>query len=310
MLPNPPVSQIMTKDPPIISVDEELSAIMQRFDEYHLRQAAVCQGSRLVALLSDGDLKRFSLSVAFQDRPNINAVFLDHFVGMNAVTNPEYCALAPNATLLDALEGMETFGHFSVPVVDDSHNLLGMVTVFDALRYLADVPNSRDRFGRKQKTTLARKRLTVAGIMTREPTIVDVMTGITEAIDLMRNGEYRHLPVLRAGIPVGVLTRRDILKFTYSSVFDPEGPEEWHLLDDIIDIESVMTPDPDTVSADTSIPEGAKILLKNRTGCLLVTSHGGQQLEGIATEKDFMRLLRKELHSYWNPGNKRKNAKK
>ncbi len=301
MLPNPRVSQIMTSQPPVIASDERLSRVIQLFDDLHLRQVPICEGKKLVALLSDGDLKDFSLSVAFQDRPNVNAVFLDHFVGLDAVSRKDYCPLSADATLLDALEGMETLGHFCVPIVDCNHELLGTVTVFDALRYLADVPGSKDKFGRHQKMTLAKKNLAVSSIMTKEPTTVDVFSSITNAMELMESGGFRHLPVLRNDIPIGVLTRRAILKFTYSSAFGMEALDERHLLDDIIDIESVMTPDPDTVVPSTSIPEAARILLRNRTGCLLATSRGGERLEGIATEKDFMRLLRKELHAYWNP---------
>jgi len=157
VLPNPRLSQIMDGNPTVVNRDERLSVVLRLFHERHIRHVPVCEGRRLVGLLSDRELRRYSLSALFQDLPNVNAVFLDHVVRLDDVCRDDYISLSPNATLLDALEAMETMKHYCVPVVDHTYQLLGVTTVREALTYLADVPGSRDRFGRPQKTTIAQK---------------------------------------------------------------------------------------------------------------------------------------------------------
>lgn len=301
MLPNPKLSQIMDTKPHRVRPDQKLSDVLRLFNDYHLRHVPVCKGTRPVGLLSDRDLKQYSLSVLFQDRPNVNAVFLDHVLRLKEVYRRAFCSLSPSATLLDALEAMETLRFFCVPVVDANYDLLGVVSVSEVLRYIAELSECRDRFGRPLKYATGKRWLPVTHIMTHEPTTIDVNAGLSEAVKLMKQGGFRHLPVMRNEQPVGLLTRRDILVFTYSAVFGPEAEEEWELLDDVVDLASIMTEEPLTVPPDTEICEAAKLLLDDQTGALLVTSHGGRKLEGIITERDFIRFMRNELHEYWNP---------
>jgi acetoin utilization protein AcuB len=146
-----------------------------------------------------------------------------------------------------------------------------------------------------------KKWLPVTEIMTHEPTTIDINAGLSEAVKLMRQGGFRHLPVMRNDEPLGLLTRRDILVFTYSTVFGSDSEDEWELLDDVVDLASIMTEEPLSIPPDTEVCEAAKLLLEDQTGALLVTSHGGRMLEGIITERDFIRFMRNELRDYWNP---------
>ncbi len=303
MLPNPKVSHIMDVSPPVVDPTARLSAVLKLFQERHVRHVPICAGRRLVGMLSDRELRRYSLSVLFQDRPNLNAVFLDHVVRLSDVSRNDYLSLSPNATLLDASEAMETTAHYCVPVVDDNYHLLGVLGVRQALMYLADVPRSRDRFGRPQKTTIAHKRITVSDIMTREPTTVSPLAPLSDAIALMERGGFRHLPVVRNGTPIGLLSQADILRFTYSTALDQSGAEQWQFLDSLVDVESVMSPHVPRVSPATTIWDAAQLLLDEPTGALLVLTNGGRKLEGIVTERDFIALLRRELHEYWSAAN-------
>lgn len=301
MLPNPRLSQIMDGNQPVVDRHERLSVVLKLFQERHVRHVPVCDGRRLIGLLSDRELRRYSLSAVFQDRPNINAVFLDQVLRVDDVCRDDYVALSPTATLLDALEAMESMKHYCVPVVDDSYNLLGVTTVREALTYLADVPCSRDKFGRPQKTAIARKRISVSDIMTKEPTTIDISAGLSEALSLMERGGFRHLPVMNNGTPVGLLSQNDILRFTYSATFAMSPEEQRQLLDEFVDIEAVLSPGIPRVSSSASVSAAAQRLLEEPTGALLILSGGGRRLSGILTERDFITLLRRELHDYWNP---------
>lgn len=301
MLPNPTLSQIMDNDPPVVTRDIRLSRALKLFQERHIRHLPVCEGDRLVGLLSDRELRRYSLSMLFQDRPHVNEVFLDHVLSVTDVCRDDYVSLSPTATLFDALEAMETTKHYCVPVVDRGYRLLGVVSVRQALAYLADVSRSKDQFGRPQKTTIARKRIAVSDVMTREPTTIGVAAGLSDAVSLMERGGFRHLPVVRNDIPVGLLSQGDILRFTYSAVFGEDAAEQWRFIDRVTDVESVMSPVIPRVSPSTPVSDAAQRLLDEPTGALLVLTNGGKRLEGIITERDFIALLRRELHDYWNP---------
>ncbi|MBN1424616.1 CBS domain-containing protein [Candidatus Fermentibacteria bacterium] len=301
MLPNPRLSQIMDGNPPVVDRHERLSAVLRLFQERHVRHVPVCDGRRLIGLLSDRELRRYSLSAVFQDRPNVNAVFLDQVVRLDDVCRNDYVALSPSATLLDALEAMESTKHYCVPVVDDIYNLLGVVTVRDTLTYVADVPRSRDQFGRPQKTAIARKRISVSDVMTQEPTTIDVSASLSDALALMEKGGFRHLPVMTNGNPVGLLSQYDILRFTYSATFGVSQDEQRQFLDDFVDIEGVMSPGIPHISPSAQIAEAAQRLLDEPTGALLILTNGGRRLAGILTERDFVMLLRRELHDYWTP---------
>jgi CBS domain-containing protein len=291
----------MDGNPPVVNRDEHLSTVLKLFHERHVRHVPVCEGRRLIGLLSDRELLKYSLSALFQDRPNINAVFLDHVVRLNDVCRSDYISLSPAATLLDALAAMETVGHYCVPVVDEAYQLLGVATVREALTYLADIPHSRDRFGRPQKTAIARKRISVGEIMTRDPTTVGVTATLSDALALMEQGGFRHLPVVTNGTAVGLLTQHDILRFSYSATFGLSEAEQWQFLDGVVDVESVMSAVMPSVTPSMLISEAAQRLLDEPTGALLILTGGGKKLEGIVTERDFIALLRRELHDHWNP---------
>jgi len=137
--------------------------------------------------------------------------------------------------------------------------------------------------------------------MTREPTTVSTSASLSDAVALMEKGGFRHLPVVSNGSPIGLLSQNDILRFSYSTAFGLSNAEQWQFLDSVADVESVMSQGIPRVSISSSISHAAQLLVEEPTGALLVLTHGGRRLEGIVTERDFIALLRKELHDYWNP---------
>jgi CBS domain-containing protein len=50
----------------------------------------------------------------------------------------------------------------------------------------------------------------VCDIMTPNPVVIDVNCSITKALDTMRAGGFRHLPVMQGTAVVGLLSMRDI----------------------------------------------------------------------------------------------------
>jgi CBS domain-containing membrane protein len=121
------------------------------------------------------------------------------------------------------------------------------------------------------------RAISVGDFMTRELVTVNEHDDLALAEQMLRLGEIRHLPVVRAGKLVGLLTQRDLLR----SAAD-HAPRTTATAD-------VMTRDPRAVRPSTSLVHAARVMLAHKYGCLPVCEEDGT-LVGIITESDFVRF--------------------
>jgi CBS domain-containing protein len=104
--------------------------------------------------------------------------------------------LLPTVTAREACQCMRDHRVGAVLVTDVDHRLVGIFTGRDAVcRVLAE--------GRNFATT------TLAEVMTRDPDTMPPGRTAIEALRLMQDGGYRHLPVIDKGKVVGVVSRGD-----------------------------------------------------------------------------------------------------
>lgn len=89
-------------------------------------------------------------------------------------------------------------GISGVPVVDDRGIVQGIVSEYDLLPLIYD-PEKDDT--------------PVAACVTRLPVVVDENDLLTDIVDLMRRMRLRRLPVVQQGQLVGLIARRDVLRF-------------------------------------------------------------------------------------------------
>ena len=128
--------------------------------------------------------------------------------------------------------------------------------------------------------------MNVARRMKRNPVFVDEADSMKKAMDLLKEHEIRHLPVLKDGEKlVGILSERDIKQASPSPATALEIREIYYLLDKV-KVKQIMTRRPYTVSSSAPIEEAALIIREKKIGCLPVVDEG--KLVGILTETDII----------------------
>lgn len=126
----------------------------------------------------------------------------------------------------------------------------------------------------------------VAKRMMRNPVYVDENDSMKKAMDLLKEHEIRHLPVLKDGEKlVGIVSERDIKQASPSPATALEIREIYYLLDKV-KVKQIMTRRPYTVSPSAPIEEAALIMREKKIGSLPVIENG--KLVGIITEADIL----------------------
>lgn len=120
---------------------------------------------------------------------------------------------------------------------------------------------------------------TVQKYMTYVPKSIGFDQSISQASEVMRKLHLRHLPVLKGGQLVGILTDRDLnLLMSFKDV-DPNTAT----------VEDAYTADPYFTSPDAPLNAVVSQMAEKKYGCALVVDNG--KLVGIFTEVDAYRAL-------------------
>ena len=127
----------------------------------------------------------------------------------------------------------------------------------------------------------------VHDVMEEKVVTISVGDRLSTVEDIMTLGGVRHMPVVRAGRLVGVVSERDLLRASLSSL-DPRRQERRAFLE-AIDISQVMSSPPVIVDSDAIVEEAARIMADNKIGCLPVMR--GEALVGMLTETDLLRYF-------------------
>lgn len=115
--------------------------------------------------------------------------------------------------------------------------------------------------------------------MTAAPYSIGVDQPLDVAHDLMRAHRIRHLPVLRGGKLVGLLSQRDLYLIETLRDVDPRS----------VTVEEAMTQDAYAVAPSTPLAKVAKEMAEQRYGCAVVVE--AAQVVGIFTAVDALRAL-------------------
>ena len=106
--------------------------------------------------------------------------------------------------------------------------------------------------------------------------------------DIMTLGHVRHMPVVRAGQLVGVMSERDLLRASLSNLTEFAREQRRAFLQ-VVEIERVMSTPPIVIDPDSTVEEAALVMAEKKIGCLPVVQ--GDDLLGMLTETDVLRYF-------------------
>ena len=118
-------------------------------------------------------------------------------------------------------------------------------------------------------------RLSVASWMSADPVTVTGGDSVAEALRLMKEGNFRSLPVMKEGKLTGIVTDRDLR--TASGKLDD------------LKVEQVMSHDLFTITSDTSIVEASRQLADHKIGAMPVVDDG--KFVGIISSEDILKAF-------------------
>ena len=111
------------------------------------------------------------------------------------IRNQKPLTLPPTATVQEACKHMHARKVGAILVTNPKGELVGIFTGRDAVRMMAE--------DRHAGTTLLRE------VMTNEPDCLPPRHTAIDALRLMRDGGFRHVPVVREGVVIGIVSRGD-----------------------------------------------------------------------------------------------------
>lgn len=128
----------------------------------------------------------------------------------------------------------------------------------------------------------------VRDIMPRKMVTISETDTLSTVEDIMTLGHVRHMPVVRAGRLVGVVSERDLLRASLSNLSE-FGNEERRAFLQVVEIARVMSSPAITISPEATVKEAALVMAERKIGCLPVVDE--DELIGIITETDVLRCF-------------------
>lgn len=120
---------------------------------------------------------------------------------------------------------------------------------------------------------------TIQKFMTTVPHTIGAEQSLAKAVKVMNEHRIRHLPVLRGGKLVGILSERDVHLVESFKDVDPEK----------VTVDEAFTPEPHIVGPNAALSDVCSEMVSHRHGCVLVCDN--HKLVGIFTWIDALKAF-------------------
>ncbi len=132
------VAEIMTKNPITADASSSVKDVISSLFELDVRHLPIVDGSELVGIVSDRDLRGF-LAPALAELEKPEDVSAKLTQPISAIMNSDVLSVSPETELSEVVDMMLDHRIGAVPVVDsESDELVGIVSYMDVLRAAQD----------------------------------------------------------------------------------------------------------------------------------------------------------------------------
>lgn len=205
-----PLADAMTRDPTTVSPKARALDALKAMCEGGFRHVPVTENGKIVGIVSRGDFKGMELEeycwrILGQRSGSPGNRRIEEIIAKRSPL-----VLSSNDTVARACEFMWSNEVGCVLVGDQHQQLTGIFTGRDAVRALARIDDAA--------------AVCLAEAMTRNPTATTPDRHAIDALHVMNEGGFRHLPVVKDGTTVGVVSRSD-----FTGVEIDQLDEEEHL---------------------------------------------------------------------------------
>lgn len=133
------------------------------------------------------------------------------------IMSKDVLSISSDATLLQAADLLIKTGVSAMPVVDQSDNMVGLVSEADLVRAMETAADGSflKQVGAgalPEETTAAVKARRVAEVMTREVVLADIDATLSDIASLMLKRGVKRIPVVQDGAVVGIVSRVNLLR--------------------------------------------------------------------------------------------------
>jgi CBS domain-containing protein len=135
---------------------------------------------------------------------------------------------------------------------------------------------------------VAKVRSRVRDVMQRKVITISAGDTLSTVEDIMTLGRVRHMPVVRAGKLVGVVSHRDLLRASLSNLTEA-GNRHGRAFLQGVEIARVMSTPAIAIDPEAAVEEAARVMADEKIGCLPVVE--SDTLVGMVTETDVLRFV-------------------
>ncbi len=134
-----------------------------------------------------------------------------------------------------------------------------------------------------------KRREPISAIMTHNVQTVNLNDELSDVVDTLKKHKIRHIPVVDGKEVAGIISRTDINRLTFGSLFEnQEGADEAVLT--MLSVSQVMTARPRLVKIDATVKDVAEIFAQEEFHALPVVDDNAA-LVGIVTTTDIIKYL-------------------
>lgn len=206
---------------------------------------------------------------------------------VRAIMERNVPALSMEADVHDAISTMAKVGVGGLPLLNSSHQVVGIITERDVLRLVAmGVPAEMEELALAIR---ALDGICVEEVMSTDVVCARAEDALVDGMRLMVSRGFRRLPLTKSGVLIGVVTSSDVVRYlgggeVFSKLVGEVADEALQ-----VPLKSLVKMHVLTTDIKSSIKDAALNMTARGVGCLPVIDRG--ELAGIITERDVVRVL-------------------